>query len=229
MTEPIYHILLVDDDTEVLELNRRFFQQKGFEVSMAKDPEQAFRILEKEKVHCIVLDVMMPGMDGFEAFDSFRKRTEAPILFLTARTDEQDRIRGLLLGADDYITKPYSLEELSLRILINIRKSLRQEKNENLLEFPPLSIDLVSHKVFCSGQELFLSNREYEFLVLLVSHAGRELSFETIGEELFHSATASDRKNIMVTASRLRKKLEGNVGAEKMIETVWGKGYIFRA
>lgn len=221
-------VLLVDDDREVLLLNGEYLKRKGLEVFLAENAPSAMEQLKKNTVDCIVLDVMMPGTDGFEAFEDIRKLSQAPILFLTGRTEEAERIRGLTLGADDYIIKPCSLEELALRIRINIRRSARTPEKESVLEFPPLRLELLQHKAFHLNEEILLSNREYELLALFARNPGRELSFREIGQQLYNGYMEADRKNIMMTASRLRKKLEGYVGLENIIETVWGKGYRFR-
>lgn len=221
-------VLLVDDDREVLLLNGEYLKRKGLEVFLAENASSAMEQLKKNTVDCIVLDVMMPGMNGFEAFEGIRSLSQAPILFLTGRTEEAERIRGLTLGADDYIIKPCSLEELALRIRINIRRSARTPEKESVLEFPPLRLELLQHKAFHLSEEILLSNREYELLALFARNPGRELSFMEIGQQLYNGYMEADRKNIMMTASRLRKKLEGYVGMENIIETVWGKGYRFR-
>lgn len=223
----MYRVLLVDDDREVLQLNSRFLEGKGYAVETAENAQDALSRIGECAPHCIVLDVMMPETDGFAAFPALRRATAAPILFLTGKSEEAERIRGLTLGADDYIVKPCSLEELSLRIMINIRKMQKTETAGGILEFPPLKIDLLGHRAYYEAQELPLSNREFDLLALLAKHAGAVLTFREIGEQMFGSYLETDRKNIMVNASRLRKKLEGYVGLEHMIETVWGKGYRF--
>ena len=228
MTEQKKQVLLVDDDREVLNLNGEFLKKKGYSVVLAEKAADALAILKNTTVHCIVLDVMMPEMDGFTALGRIRELTDAPVLFLTGKAAEEDRIRGLSEGADDYILKPCSLEELSLRIMINIKKAQKLNNRKNVLEFPPLRIELVNHKAFCYEEEIILSNREYDLLVLLARNPGVDMTFEMIGKALYNSYMEADRKNIMVTASRLRKKLEEYVGMEKMIETVWGKGYRFK-
>lgn len=228
MEEKGYCLLLVDDDREVLNIHGEFLRKKGYRVFLAQNAAEALQCLETVKVHCIVLDVMMPGMDGFEAFEKLRKKTAAPILYLTGRGAESDRIRGLSLGAEDYLTKPCSLEELALRIQIRIRRSLPLMQQDTCVEFPPLKVNLTDHKVYHGEEEIYLSNREFELLAMFVRNPGRELTFEEIGLKIYGTYFEEDRKNIMVTASRLRKKLEGYVGLEHMIETVWGKGYCFR-
>lgn len=224
----MYQVLLIDDDREVLHMNQAFLQKKGYAVQAAVSIEEALASIRRHAPDCIVMDVMMPKMDGFTGFEKLRRLTEAPILFLTGRTSEQDRIRGLMLGADDYIVKPCSLEELSLRIQINIRRQQKAAAQTGVLDFSPLAINLLAHQVFYDGQELLLSNKEYDLLVCLAKHVGEVMTFEQIGKELTGGYIEADRKNIMVTASRLRKKLEGCVGLEHMIETVWGRGYCFQ-
>ena len=228
MREKTYSLLLVDDDREVLNIHGEYLRRKGYLVSLAMNASEAVKLLDKVEVHCIVLDVMLPDVDGFEAINALRKKTNAPILFLTGRGAESDRIRGLSLGAEDYITKPCSLEELALRIQIRIRRSLPSLQQDSCIEFPPLRVNLTERKVFHEEEEIYLSNREFELLAMFVRNPGKELTFEEIGLKIYGTYLEEDRKNIMVTASRLRKKLEGYVGLEHMIETVWGKGYRFR-
>lgn len=221
-------VLMVDDDQEVLHINGEYLKGKGFQVCTASSVSSALEKMKRFSPHCIVMDIMMPDIDGFEAFRYIRELSDAPILFLTGKTEEEDRIRGLTLGADDYIVKPCSLEELSLRIMINIRRQNKVENKAGILEFPPLRIELLPRRVFYNKEEILLSNREFELLVCLAKHSQQVMTFRKIGEELFGKYIDADRKNIMVSASRLRKKLERYVGLENMIETVWGKGYCFR-
>ncbi|MBO4749534.1 MAG: response regulator transcription factor [Lachnospiraceae bacterium] len=221
-------ILLVDDDREVLKVNQEFFEGKGYQVKAAASAQEALREVTTFLPHCIVLDVMMPAMDGFEALSQLRKLTQVPVIFLTGRTEEADRIKGLMLGAVDYVLKPCSLEELSLRIQIHITRYRGVTGQTGILEFPPLRIELLNHRVLCRDEEILLSNKEYELLVCLAKHNREVMTFERIGKELLGGYIEADRRNIMMNASRLRKKMEGYVGLENMIETVWGKGYSFK-
>ncbi|MBQ3907193.1 MAG: response regulator transcription factor [Lachnospiraceae bacterium] len=221
-------ILLVDDDLEVLHVNSEFLKGKDYQVETAASAKEALTKIPGFMPHCIVLDVMMPGMDGFEAIQKIREITQVPVLFLTGRSDEADRIRGLVTGAVDYILKPCSLEELSLRIQIHISRYRGVTGQTGILEFPPLRIELLNHRVFCREDEILLSNKEYELLVCLAKHNREVMTFEQIGAELLGGYIDADRRNIMMNASRLRKKMEGYVGLENMIETVWGKGYCFK-
>lgn len=219
-------VLLVDDDREAQGLLRHFLEGKDYQVFTAGNAMDALRLLKKTAVDCVVLDVMMPDMDGFTALPLIRQRTNAPVLFMTGCTEDRDRIRGLTLGAEDYIAKPCSMEELSLRIAIQLRKGKPQ--NPDVLEFPPLRMELSSHSVYCGEEKLLLSNREYDLLLLFARHPGEVLSFENIGKALNGAYLESDRKTVMVNTSRLRKKLEQFPGLGERIETVWGQGYRFR-
>ncbi len=220
-------LMLIDDDKEVLTINGKYFRKKGYEVFTYVSALQAINALKKTQPDCIVLDVMLPELDGFHALPKIRKATKAPVIFLTGRTEENDKINGLLLGADDYMVKPYSLRELEARIMVQLRKN-NLSSSKNHLEFSPLSIDVTSHKVFYNEtEEIILSNREYEFLYLLATHPRETLTFSAIGESLWGTYSDSDRRTIMVIASRLRKRICSYSGLENIIETVWSQGYKF--
>lgn len=221
-------LLLVDDDREVLHVNGEFFKGKGYQVRTAASSEEALKIAEDFLPHCIVLDVMMPGTDGYDTLKLLREKTQVPVLFLTGRTEAEDRIKGLTLGAVDYVTKPCSLEELALRIQIHITRYRGVTGQTGVLEYPPLRIELLNHRVFYREEEILLSNKEYELLVCLAKHRREVMTFEQIGQETLGGYIEADRRNIMMNASRLRKKMEGYVGLESMIETVWGRGYCFK-
>lgn len=220
-----YLVLLVDDDREVLHINSEYLKEQGYQVNVAVSIADAEEKIRAAAPDCIVMDVMMPGTDGFTGFSKIRRLTDAPILFLTGRMEEEARIRGLMLGADDYIVKPCSLRELSLRIMLNIRRQQKVAHEAGILEYPPLRIDMIGHKVYYDGREVAMSNREFDLLLLLARNPGETITFQRIGEELYGAYLAADRKNIMVNASRLRKKLESCAGMEQAVETVWGEGY----
>ena len=222
-------VLLVDDDREAALINQRYLEKNGFSAAVCPDGPDAVRFLKEHAADCIVLDVMMPGPDGFQIFPEIKKVSDAPVLFLSGRADAEDRIRGLSLGADDYITKPCSLEELVLRIEINIRKSKRTERKPDVIEVPPLEIRLLERKVFAGTEEVLLSNREYELLLLLAETPNETRTFEAIGNAINGSYLNADRQAVMMTASRLRKKLEQYAGITGLIETVWGEGYRLKA
>lgn len=224
----MYRVLLIDDDRDMLSLAGEYLKEKGYEVDTAPSVKAALGCISKNRPDCIVMDVMMPETDGFDGISAIKSMTDAAVLFLTGKADEADRIKGLSLGADDYIVKPCSLPELSLRIQIHIRKNSSFESKAGVMEFSPLRIELLAHKAYYYDEEIPLSNREYDMLAILAKNNGREMTFEELGNELFGTYLDYDRRNVMVCASRLRKKLENYVGLEGLIETVWGKGYCFK-
>jgi DNA-binding response OmpR family regulator len=233
-------LLLIDDDKEVLTINTKHFRQLNYEVNYATNANSALKKLESFTPDCIVIDVMMPGIDGFKACPKIKEICQAPIMFLTGRDSEDDKIKGLLLGADDYMVKPYSLRELEVRIQVLIRRykaiSSSNAMHAGLLDFPLLTIENDKRKVTYKqtskkGEilpiELSLTNKEYDLLYMLASSPNKVFTFEDIGNAIWGGYMESDRKTIMVTASRLRKKLDLYQGLSKYVETVWAQGYKF--
>ena len=222
-------ILLVDDDKEVLQINSKYLSQEGYTVLATSDPQKGVAAAKSKNPDCIILDVMMPGMDGYEVCRRIRQFSQVPILFLTGKVSEDDKINGLLTGADDYITKPYSLKELAVRIQVILRRSAPQtaSNNANILTFGSLKIDKLAHKAFFLEEDLELTNREYEVLMYFAEHPGEEVTFEQLGKCLFGTYQEADRRLFMVNVSRLRKKMSIDPELENMLETVWSKGYRF--
>ncbi len=229
----MYRLLLIDDDAEVLELNSKYLTKEGFTVYTTSNPTEGVAKAKKIAPDCIVLDVMMPEMDGFEVCSRIRKFSAAPIIFLTGKDTEDDKIQGLVTGADDYVVKPYSLRELKARIDVMVRRydQIRPvaKAPEHVIKFGNLSIDQLAHKAYYKEEDLELANREYEVLLYLAKHPNKEITFEELGTALFGSYMESDRRSVMVNVSRLRKKMEFAFELENMIETVWSKGYKFIA
>lgn len=224
-------LLLVDDDTEMLEINGKFLASSGYNVYTASTPMRGLALAKSKNPDCIVLDVMMPGMSGYELCAEIRKFSNVPIIFLTGKTSEDDKIKGLVTGADDYMIKPYSLKELKTRIdvilrRVNIMNAPAQDSHR--LTFGDLSIDKLAHKAFYLDEDLQLANREYEVLVYMAEHPNRDITFEELGKTLFGNYEELDRRSVMVNVSRLRKKMSLDPELENMIETVWSKGYRFR-
>lgn len=228
----MFKLLLVDDDQEVLSINLKYFKHLNYEVHTCNNAQSALKYLNHDTPDCIVMDVMMPGTDGFTACQEIRKICNAPIIFLTGRDSEEDKIHGLLLGADDYIVKPYSLRELDVRIQVLIRRyqtTSTANVSSNTLNYPPLTIDMSKHKAYYKEEEILLSKKEFDFLSLLAASPNKIFTFEEIGQAVWGTYIDSDRKTIMVTASRLRKKMNSYPGLSNFIETVWSKGYQFIA
>lgn len=223
-------LLFVDDDKSFLRINKKFFLDEGYEVKAVTNGINALKILKHYDADCIILDIRMPEMDGFTTCTEIRKLSTVPIIFLTYCSDEDEMIRGLSCGADDYMIKPHSFRELSARIQAQLRRSqitAVSKPNNARIEYPPLSIDLVSHTAYYNEENIPLSNREYELLYLLVSNPNVILTFEEIGNQIWGSYSDSDRRTITVTASRLRKKFETYAGLSEIIQSEWSKGYRF--
>lgn len=223
-------LLLIDDDADVLEINRKFLTGEGFAVTTASSPKKGIELAKRLRPSCIVLDVMMPEMNGFQVCQTIRSFSSAPIIFLTGKGAEDDKINGLLTGADDYLVKPYGLRELSARIHALLRRASMQNapaSNTAILAFHDLTIDQLAHKAFYKGKDLCLANREYEVLLYLAAHPNRDIPFHELGTALFGVYSEADRRSVMVNVSRLRKKMNLDFTLENMIETVWSKGYRF--
>ncbi len=220
------NILFVDDDSDFLEINARYFTKEGYLVRISSNPENTFHILRNFQPDCIILDVMMPGLDGFELCRRIRSFCAAPIIFLSGRTGDNDKIRGLTLGGDDYLVKPYNFRELSARIKVQIRR-YHMRDDTNIINCPPLTLYLKQHKALFNKEDLLLSNREYDLLLLLATNLNRLVTFEDISRHIWGTCSENDRKTIMVIASRLRKKLDSYSELTGTIESVWSKGYTF--
>lgn len=225
-------LLLIDDDAEVLDINTKYLSKEGFTVYSTTSPSQSIPLTKKVKPDCILLDVMMPELDGFQVCQKIRSFSSCPIIFLTGKSSEDDKINGLITGADDYIVKPYSLRELKARIDVLLRRAStykQTKKDENQMVFGNLIIDRLAHKAFYKEEDLQLTNREYDLLLYLASHPNQEVTFAELGKTLFGYYSPEDRRMVMVNISRLRKKFSSHYDLENMIETVWSKGYRFIA
>lgn len=218
-------LLFVDDDKEILQINKKYFTNENYFVEVTDSVAAAEKIIKDFNPDIIILDVMMPKTDGFTACIKFRGITNVPILFLSGKVTEEDKIKGFDAGADDYLEKPCSLAELKARINANIRRTQSYDVVPTSKRVGNLCIDEVLHKVMWYDEEIDLSKREYQLLMLFVKNEERLLTFEDIGIEMFGNYTNDDRRIVMVQVSRLRKKLELYTKKTELIETVWSKGY----
>lgn len=225
----MFRLLFIDDDESLLQVNERYFSRAGYEVQVATSATGYQEILDAFKPDCIILDVMMPNVNGFQLGRLIRSTSDVPIIYLTGRSDDESLITGLGLGANDYVKKPYSYKELEARIKVQLRVNVSAPVNKGMLSYPPLKVDYVNHQVFHLDEEIHLSNREYELLYLLVSRPNETVTYQDVGMKLWGYYSESDRQTIMVTTSRLRKKLESYPKLANRIESVWSKGYKFSA
>ncbi len=221
-------ILMIDDDAEVLEINRKFFEENNCEVKVADKAKAGLELVKSFKPDCILLDIMMPEMDGLTLCKEIRKKTSVPVLFLSGRISENDKIAGFEAGGDDYIEKPYSLKEVYARIQVHVRRNSAAKSkisSNMIIDLDPFVINLESHKLFYNEEEIILSNKEYDLMLFLAQNAGKLITFEEIGLKLWGVYSENDRRNVMVNVSRLRKKIEAQTGVDNLIETVWSQGY----
>ena len=221
-------ILIVDDEAEIVDLMRDFLEVSGFRVVTADRGEAALSLLEETAVACILLDVMMPGLSGFEALRQIRDKTDTPVLFLSARQGDADKIRGLGLGADDYIVKSATPGEIVARVKAVLRRAgpgSGARPNADVRTFGRLSVDLTAREVLVNGTPVALTPREFELLELLTAHPRRAFSTDELFEKLW--GIYGDRHTVRVHVARLREKLEEDPANPRMLVTVRGVGYRF--
>jgi len=224
----VIHVLLIDDDRRHSDLLRAWCARHDIEVDCAFDGEQGLRRLAMTRPDLVLLDVMLPGKDGFTLCREIRRRNKVPVIMLTARGDVGDRVTGLELGADDYIAKPFDPRELVARIQSVLRRAL-PVASRTVLEFEHLRIDPASRKVSCDGVDVELTTMEYELLLLLASNPGRDFSRDDILAALRGIDAALLTRSVDILVSRLRAKLGDTSRPGRIIHTVWGRGYRFTA
>lgn len=218
-----YRILVVDDDTALTKMLGQYFTMKGYEIRTAVNGIEAIEKI-KEKPDLILLDINMPGMDGLETCRQIRDKISVPILFLTAKVEEQDRVNGLLMGGDDYIVKPFSLKELEARIIAHLKREERH-RNETSYRFKDgLMIDYSAKKVEVEGNTLELTKTEYEIIAFLSMHPGQVFHKERIYEQVCGYEGEGESRGVTELIRRIRKKFAAYTQTE-YIETVWGMGY----
>ena len=222
-------ILVVDDEPKIVKLARDYLEKSGFQVLSAGDGETALAIARRERPDLVVLDLMLPGLDGWDVCRTLRRESDVPIIMLTARAEESDQIVGLELGADDYVTKPFSPRALVARVRALLRRTQNQLKLPNTLRFNGLEINLPGHQVMVDGEPLHLTPNEFRLLVVLAQHAGQTLSRDQLIEQMHGAAAAGFDRSIDSHVKNLRRKLESDPAQPRFIETVYGVGYRFAA
>jgi DNA-binding response OmpR family regulator len=220
-------ILVVDDEPIVRDVIVRYLTRDGFTTLEAADGEDARRLIETGNPSLVVLDLMLPGVDGLELCRWIRSRSDLPVIMLTARGEETDRIVGLELGADDYVTKPFSPRELSARVKTVLRRSHATAVTAERLEFGDVVLDAASREVTKGGQAVALTAREFDLLWFLVSHPRRVFSRDLLMDRVWGYSAALDTGTVTVHMRRLREKLEDEPAAPRHLQTVWGVGYRF--
>ena len=221
-------ILLVDDDEDLCRLVERVVRRAGYEIDVASSGEAGWRLLTRQTYELVILDVQLPGMDGLALLAQLREQSAVPVLMLTARNGEQDKVEGLLGGADDYLGKPFGLDELLARIQAQIRRYtvLKGAETPLVMQFRELSINVRQQEVVVRGQRADLSGREVQLLALLAAEPGRVWTKRQLYQRLWPEEEAFDEGNMMAFISKLRKKIEPGE-TPYYIQTVRGVGYRF--
>lgn len=230
MATGVARILLADDESSIQTLLTYPLRQDGYTVVSAHDGEEALRAFASHNFSLVVLDLMLPKMNGFEVCKRIRDNSQVPIIMLTAKDDEQDKVLGLELGADDYITKPFSLREFRSRVRAALRRAgmLTQLQSEEPIESGDLTIDFSRRKVTVRGEQVTLTFVEFEILAALARFPGRVISRETLLERIWGGSGHRDPRTIDVHIRHLREKIEADSKQPEYLFTVRGVGYHFR-
>jgi two-component system response regulator VicR len=231
-------ILVVDDEKLIVKGIRFSLMQDGYEVDCAYDGKEALELAKATAYDMILLDVMLPEMDGFEVCQQIREFSDVPIIMLTAKGEDMDKILGLDYGADDYITKPFNILEVKARIKAIMRrtdavrkasekKAAEEQKNSSILENGDLKLDCDNRRLYVEGREVNLTSKEFEVLELLVRNPGRVYGREKLLDDIWGSDFPGDVRTVDVHIRRLREKIEANPSEPKYVQTKWGIGYYF--
>lgn len=223
-------VLIIEDDPSIARLETDYLEIEGFDVTHCTDGRQGLDIALQTPWDLIILDLMLPGMDGFEICRRLREKLDIPMLVVSARSEDIDKIRALGLGADDYVTKPFSPAELVARVKSHLKRYQRlagKAAEADEIIAGTLSIHLRSHRVHVAGVEIPLTSKEFELLVFLASHPDIVFSREQLFEKIWGLDNYGDIGTIAVHIQKIRKKIEADPASPRFIETVWGAGYRF--
>jgi DNA-binding response OmpR family regulator len=222
---PVATVLVVDDESIVRDVVVRYLEREGYATLEAGDGNDARRLLEREAPDLVVLDVMLPGVDGLELCRWIRSRSELPVIMLTARGEEADRIVGLELGADDYVTKPFSPRELAARVRTVLRRSRAGSLTGERLTFGDVELDAHTREVTKAGSEVRLTAKEFDLLWFLASHPRRVFGRDQLMSRVWGYEAALDTGTVTVHVRRIREKIEDDPSEPLHLQTVWGVGY----
>lgn len=219
-------ILIVDDESNIVELIRLYLEKEGFETVVAKDGNEALFKFKSENPDLIILDIMIPEPDGWQVCREIRKSSNVPIIMLTAKSETFDKVLGLELGADDYLTKPFEAKELVARVKAVLRRTDSKEPDKKLISFDNLSVNIENYELVINGKLTDVPPKELELLYFLASNPNRVYTREQLLEEVWGFDYFGDSRTVDVHIKRLREKLEG-VEGNWQLKTVWGVGYKF--
>jgi DNA-binding response OmpR family regulator len=230
----IKHLLIIEDDQVIAEVEKDYLEASGYSVEIAPSGDVGLQKALREEYDLIILDLMLPIVDGFEICKKVREAKNIPILLVSAKKEDVDKIRGLGLGADDYISKPFSLGELVARVKAHLSRydRLLSENNRNLpkdeIRIRGIRIDKLARKVYVNGEEIALTSKEYDLLLFLATHPNWVFSKNELFEKIWGLDSLGDIATVTVHVSKLREKIEADPSKPQYIETVWGVGYRFQ-
>ena len=228
MEKQKFNVLVLDDENEIRDAIDIYLRGEGINVIKAGDGFEALEILDKEDIHLVVLDIMMPKLDGMRTCLKIRESRNIPIILLSAKSEDSDKILGLNIGADDYVTKPFNHLELVARVKSQLRRydyPLNRENTQDLIVIKDLTIDTVNKQVSLRGENIKLTATEYKILTLLASHPGRIFSIKEIYERVWEEPFYKSENTVTVHIRRMREKIEINSKEPEYIKVVWGLGY----
>ena len=226
----MYNILVVDDDKEIVNAIDIYLKKEGYKIYKAYNGEEALEVLKNEEIHLIILDVMMPKKDGLETLEEIRKNRTIPVIMLSAKSEDYDKIEGLDLGADDYVTKPFSPLELIARVNSNIRRytkfgALKENLNDKTYKTGDLFLDDETKKVIADGKEIKLTATEFKILKFLIKNKGKVFSIPQIYENVWNEEGYAAENIIAVHIRHIREKIEIDPKEPKYLKVIWGIGY----
>ena len=225
-------VLIVEDEDAIAEIERDYLELSGFDVTLASDGKEGLDIALKEDFDIIILDIMLPGMDGFDICKEIRKEKDIPIIMVSAKKEDIDKIRGLGIGADDYMTKPFSPSEFVARVkahLARYERLLTNNKPENeIIEIRGIKIDKTARRVFVNGEEKSFTTKEFDLLTFLAEHPNHVYTKEELFREIWDMDSIGDIATVTVHIKKIREKIEADTSNPQYIETIWGVGYRFK-
>jgi len=225
-------ILIVEDEESIAELEKDYLELSGFDVEVSDNGTEALDRALKEEFDLFILDVMLPGMDGFEICKRIRQVKDTPVIMVSARKDDIDKIRGLGLGADDYVTKPFSPSELMARVKAHLARYDRLigtgvHKNE-IIEIRGLKVDKTARRVYINGEERPFTTKEFDLLTFLAENPNRVFTKEELFRNIWDMDSIGDIATVTVHIKKIREKIEADTSKPQYIETIWGVGYRFK-
>ena len=225
-------ILIIEDDIAIAELEKDYLELAGFQVEMVNEGNRGLQEALKDDYRLIILDLMLPGLDGFEICRQIREEKDIPILMVSAKKEDIDKIRGLGLGADDYMTKPFSPSELVARVKAHLARYERlvgnHEKQNQVIEIRGMKIDKTARRVYVNGEEKILTTKEFDLLSFLAGHPDRVFTKDELFREIWDMESFGDIATVTVHIKKIREKIEEDAAKPQYIETIWGKGYRFK-